>query len=311
MSNLYYTAQEHKKILDSYLKSAKRKPDETINKAYDFVKRVANIYYKNSEMDPNYNFLISALHRLESKCLGRKNLLEFSKKMNTNDYPRKQDDFFNYLVWHVRRYLMGDGAEDVEDLFNWKFQYRCTDAASLVNLICKYDFKNLKSERATIYIGYDRSKYIDFDIDLHCFNIVEYESKRYLVDITYAQFFDKSMNHIGRMGIPKLEGPSVGYYMLLTDRSRDIAYKILTDGYIELDDEILKIYLGAFTLSFRNGLFYEDGNNNFCVPYSIKDYKKFLKGTDSQVKHEKIKCLGRQQRPLNNPSMDFKNIKHG
>lgn len=48
MRNLYDIAQGHKKILDSYLKSAKRKPDETINKAYDFVKQVANVYYKDS-----------------------------------------------------------------------------------------------------------------------------------------------------------------------------------------------------------------------------------------------------------------------
>ena len=308
MEDLYKIALEHKAVLDSYLKSAKRKPEETIIKAYDFAKQVANTYYRNQEMDSNYSYLTSAIHRLESKCLGSKNMLEFSRKMNTTEYPRKKDGFFNYVVWNVRRRLMGDGADDIEDLFNWKFQYKCTDAASLVNTICNYEFEHVKSKKVTIYIGYDPSVYIDFDIDLHCFNIVEYDSKRYLVDVTYAQFFDKSTNHIGRMGIPRLEGPSVGYYMLLTEKGRDIAYKILTDGYIELDDGVFKTYLDAFTLSFRNGLFYEDGNNDFCVPYSVDDYKRFLVGADSQVKHEKKKCLGRQQRPLKNPNLNFRNM---
>ena len=84
----------------------------------------------------------------------------------------------------------------------------------------------------------------------------------------------------------------------------------MTDGYIELEDEVFKTYLDAFTLSFRNGLYYEENKDNIILPYSMKDYTRFLSGKDSQARHEKVKCLGRQERPLEDPNIDFKSIKY-
>jgi len=164
----------------------------------------------------------------------------------------------------------------------------------------------IKCEVVTIYPGYDPSAKLDIDISKHCFNVVEYNSKYYLIDITYAQFFNKSNNHLDRLGVAGLEGPNVGCYISLTPKGENIAKKILTNGYIELNEDVFKNYMDAFTLSFRNGLFYEKGNSSFCVPYSVDDYKKFLSGTDSQLKHEKLKCLGRQKRPLNNLNINLK-----
>jgi len=307
MKNLYNLSRDHMNIIKAYLNKAKKYPDEAMAEAYDFVRQISDNYYVDSKMDLNYNEIYHALLHLELKSYGSKNMVQFSRKMDTTKLPSK-DNPLDYIIWNTRRYLMGDGAEDIEDLYNWKFQYRCVDASEYVNMCCRHYFDNIKSTMKTIYTGYNASVYIDFDIAKHCFNIIEYGSKRYLVDVTYAQFFNNNLNHVERMGIPRFEGPSVGYYMSLTEKRRNIAYKLLTDGYIELDDDVFKIYLDAFTLAFRNGLYYENGDKDFCVPYSIDDYNKFLSGKDSQVKHEKVKCLGIQYQPLNNPNFDFKSI---
>lgn len=307
MPDLYELGHEHKEVIESYKKTAKKNPKETLSKAYNFVKQIANMYYIKGKMDANYCSPFYALLDLELKCLGSKNMNKFSKIMDTTKSPERED-VLNNIIWNGRKYLMGAGTEEQEDLYNWFFQYRCVDASNFVNMYCKNVYDNVKSKMLTIYIGYDFSKYIDFDITKHCFNIIEYNNKKYLVDLTLAQFFHSNVNNVERLGIPRLEGPSVGYYLSLTENGRKIASKILTDGYIELDDDIFKTYLDAFTLAFRNGLYYENGDKDFCVPYSIDDYNKFLSGRDSQIKHEKIKCLGKQYRPLKNPNFDFKSI---
>ena len=61
--------------------------------------------------------------------------------------------------------------------------------------------------------------------------------------------------------------------------------------------ENLKNYLDGFTLSFRNGLYYEgQENKDFTVSYSCDDYYDFLNGLDSQVNYEDLECLGEQRK---------------
>lgn len=304
MEDLSKLSLEHKNILDAYIEMSKIDPDDTITKAYSFIKQVASTYYRNSKMDTNYTTLLSYLMHLEYKCLGSKNMLKFSRKMPTTKCSDEKN-VLDSIVWNTRKHLMGYGARGIVDLYDWNFQYKCVEASNYIHQLCQDN--GLKCQVVTIYPGYDSSACINyFDILRHCFNIIKYNSKYYLLDITYAQFFDNNVNHIGRLGVPLFDGPSVGCYMLLTEKGRNIAYKILTDGYIELTEDVFKTYMDSFTLSFRNGLFYEKNDSSFCVPYSIDDYEKFLAGFDSQVKHEGVKCLGRQKRPLRNPNIDFK-----
>ena len=120
------------------------------------------------------------------------------------------------------------------------------------------------------------------------------------MDITLAQFFCSKNNHPGRLGVAGLEGPSVGCYMMRLPRGQEIANALFTKGYIELDSEVFKTYMDAFTLSRRNGIYYEEGGIVF--PYSISQYKDFAKGIDSQMNHEPLHCLGLQRRPIKNPN---------
>ena len=60
----------------------------------------------------------------------------------------------------------------------------------------------------------------------------------------------------------------------------------------------------TFTVSFRNGLYYENTNDfSFTAPYSVEDYVKFLHGENSQLNIEGEENLGYQRRPLKDPMM--------
>ena len=92
----------------------------------------------------------------------------------------------------------------------------------------------------------------------------------------------------------------------MTKKRLLVAKKILKDGWIELTDDNLKSYLDGFTLFYRNGLYYEKKtNSSYETSYTSKDYNNLITGYDSQVDHEDIETLGFQQRPLQNPHLDF------
>ncbi len=307
--NLSNIVKLHKEILDSYIKDATKDPKKALSEAYQFVKQSASMYYIKGKINPNYNKLLHSLEYLELKCLGAKNMVEFSKTIDATKDSFVSNNLLDYLVWRTRKFLMGDlGKKEIQDLYDWNFQYKCVYASEYFQQLCQQ--VNAKCEVMTIYPGYDFDVHLDIGISKHCFNIIEYNGKRYLVDLTLAQFFNKNENNIERLGIPELIAPTVGCYLLMTDKGKEIAYKILTDGYIELNEEVLKTYMDAFTLSFRNGLFYEQKDSNFCVPYTVADYERFLASEDSQTNYKQFQYLGRQRKPLKDPGMDFKSIKH-
>ena len=307
MEDLSRLAKEHTLILGSYLKNAQSDPAKAMSMAYNFIKQVAKDYYHNEKMDPSFNTLINYLRHMEVECLGKKNIVKFSKMIDLSKNSFISVNILDYIVWRTRKYLMGNvGDNTVQDLYNWNFRFKCVLAADYFKQLCQNI--DIKCDVLTIYPGYDPKVKLDVGIAKHCFNIVQYNGKKYLVDITLAQFFNKNENNIERLGIPKLMAPSVGCYMLLSEKGREIAYKILSDGYVELTEEVLKIYLDSFTLFFRNGLYYEQEDSSFNVQYDINDYMLFFAGEDSQTRHEKIQCLGRQKKPLNNSQIDFKNM---
>ena len=86
-----------------------------------------------------------------------------------------------------------------------------------------------------------------------------------------------------------------------------MAVELLTNGYVELNEDIFKKYMDSFALSFRNGLYYENTKDfSFTVPYTVEDYIRFLNGEDNQIKHEGRENLGFQGRPLKNPRLVFR-----
>ena len=87
---------------------------------------------------------------------------------------------------------------------------------------------------------------------------------------------------------------------MMTEQGQNIAKNLLEKGYIKLNTELFKTYMDSFTVSFRNGLYYEQTNDySFTTNYTIEDYANFLTKKDSQIKREGIEVLGYQKRPLN------------
>lgn len=94
--------------------------------------------------------------------------------------------------------------------------------------------------------------------------------------------------------------------MLMQNNGVNISKSILQDGYIVLNEDVFKTYLDAFTISFRNGLYYEETNDfSYTTKYTIDDYIIFLNGYDSQINHEIKDTLGYQKRPLKNYQLSF------
>jgi hypothetical protein len=141
----------------------------------------------------------------------------------------------------------------------------------------------------------------------HYFNIVTISDKKYLVDCTYKQFFKTDKASLERLGIPLFCPPYPGTFMLLDEKRKEVAKTILKQGWIEATDENLKCYFDGFTISFRNGLYYENlGKISYDTDYTVEDYIRFIKGSDSQLKHENEECLGFQRKPLEDYTLKFK-----
>lgn len=85
----------------------------------------------------------------------------------------------------------------------------------------------------------------------------EVQTKRYLVDTTYRQFFQTQYANYERFFLeddiePKIEqAPSAGYFVCKTEEGREFSTKLIEDGYIELTPENAKIYGDGFYLSSR------------------------------------------------------------
>ena len=140
----------------------------------------------------------------------------------------------------------------------------------------------------------------------HYFNIIKYQNSYYLVDCTYKQFFMLKRCLLNRLGIPYLASPQAGTFMLMDEERKDVANKILRDGYIKITPNVLKAYLDGFALSYRNGLYYEHYQDfSYTTPYTDNDYWNFLNGLDNQYNYEEEQYLSYQKVPLNNPHLDF------
>lgn len=276
---------------------------EEMEKIYAYLRAHAENYYSGKKMKQAFLFLLEDLFCIESKYL----LGQLIEPQIQFDLEFKSENPLKMAVFEVRKYLYGVhtfGKYNVNpnqiNLTN-----DCQTSALKVQEI--FNQKKIKCETMIIFPGYSSVYNLYNGSGFHYFNIVTFENKRYLVDITYSQFFAASSNHYGRIGIPCVSGADVGLFMKRDEFSQAVATAILKDGYIELNSEVFKAYLDGFTLSFRNGLYYENtGDYLPQVSYNISDYLKFFRGEDNQVNHEGLENLGFQKRPLKNPNLPLK-----
>ena len=180
----------------------------------------------------------------------------------------------------------------------------CSKASDIVDEVSL--LMGAKSKSVIIYPGFKKDSDIPSELNFHYFNIVVINGKKYIVDCSYRQFFLLASNCLDRLGIMHFTGISAGKAMLMDEKRKEVAMKILSDGYIEATEENIKAYLDGFAISFRNALFYEETNDfSYTTPYTALDYIHFLEGSDSQLDHESKKTLGLQLKPLKNSNMSF------
>lgn len=239
---------------------------------------------------------------------------EYSNELLINPkirYSNLNLDFIiEYIIYRVRKFILQDYFlydNNINDLLfqNINLTNRCRECSLFIKNIC--DENNIKSYIISIYPGYDKKSNLYDGNGYHFANIIKYSNKYYLIDITYSQFFYKFRNNLNRLGILNTGGCNPGVFMLMTDMGKKITNELISNRYIELNEEILKTYLDAFTISFRNGLYYENTKDfTYTTNYSVDDYIKFLSGKDNQINHENIDYLGVQLKPLKSKNLIFK-----
>lgn len=305
-------SKEHKAIIDSYraeISSNKSKANEILTEVYRYVKSISDIYYcKNHRMSKIYEDVLAHVHYCQDKFIFDKKIIKVDTPIDLSQKVNVIDDVIRYITLSTIKELFEQHIfiQDYEsipfDQFN--FTNFCTTAANITKKHC--DKNKIESHIITVQPGYSASLQLFNGHGFHSFCIVMHEGKSYLIDVTYSQFFYHNNNNLERLGIVNFLPGNVGNFMLMSDEGKEIATKLLTNGYIELTEERLKTYLDAFTMSFRNGLYYENTNDfSYTTSYSFDDYMKFLRKEDNQVKHEGKENLGYQKKPLKNPKLLF------
>lgn len=278
---------------------------------YKFIKQTnPYFYHEDGTLDFYYDIMLNKLLKCQ-EMLPVEYLMEFkSHDFNkTHKIPRpKSDDerVLNFLVDDTRRYLYRElKSEGVTKPFEY---CDLTDKCFNASLHLKETAKKIGVKALVIYIppAYGPDLELFGKGGKHWLNFVIVNHTPYLVDCTYSQFFLTKRCLIERLGIIGLAGPLPGLFMDMDEERTKVARKILNDGWIELTPSVFKHYFDGFTISFRNGLYYEETNDfTYTTPYMMSDYMKFLMGRDSQINHENIEHLGYQLRPLKNPNTNF------
>ncbi len=300
--NKYRLFAEYERTLFSYLSEAN---DENyldiFSKAYKFVKSITDDYCLcDCAMHDSYYYLLDYLLTWEES-------FESFKTLSIPTRETSDDNFLEEVVKKTREYLINDCVLSgyrgtVVDI---DYTNKCVMSSNFVSDICAADGTRCYS--LEIYPGYNAEARL-FDGSGHHFaNIVKYNGEYYLVDVTYSQFFYKVRENLDRLGIVDFSCCNVGTFVMMDEKRLAIAKNLLENGYIKLNEEILKIYLDAFTISFRNGLYYEETEDfSYTTGYTIEDYIRFLNGEDNQIRNEGRENLGYQKRPLRDSKLDFR-----
>lgn len=297
--------------LDNYIENIRKTRNiNELSELYSYVKVLENKIYHN-ELNMSNKVLKRSVE--DAELLIRKEYLipynpKYSYNLKLKDINmNKSESILEYIVNETRkdfyiRYCLYNGKQlDFKDV---PTDNLCEDASYFALSICKnlgipaniYKINPAYTDKEKIYNGHG----------FHYVVFAKIDNKYYLIDCTYAQFFYTKYNNLNRLGICNLGNCLPGIYMTMTEERIKVANKVLTDGWIEMNASNMKNYLDGFTLSYRNGLYYERNNDfSYQTTYQIKDYIRFIRGEDNTINHEGRKNLGYQHTPLQNPYIKF------
>ncbi len=287
----------------------------SINTMYRYLKEVSNKFYnkETNSMNELYGNLlwvsINCKNRISDELyiIPTKDIYKFQKNFpyenNMNNFEEtKILDYIIHETYDIYQRYRGFYPQNFEtyDLTN-----SCYIISKIVQKLCNEH--HIKCKTIKIDAGFS-SKYQLFDgYGFHYFNIAELNSNQYIVDCTYKQFFLANENMIECLGIPFFTPPLAGCFMMMDEERCKVAKEILKSGYTLITPASLKHYLDGFTLSFRNGLYYEETiNATYTTSYTYNQYLEFLYTDASLLDYENIELLGYQKRPLKNSKFIFK-----
>lgn len=289
-------------------------PDKKIKGMYTYAKSVIPEFFIDGYfpyMHCSYDFLRDDLINYEYLFDGRfltgsEPIFDFFDNREIDNYS-DSENILNYIVHNVRRYLVLSHSWNQRrpiDINRLDFENDCLTASNKVKELC--DQLWLESHIIGIYPGYMKHNDLYNGNGFHMANVVKIEDKYYLVDCTYRQFFTYRQNFLDRLGVVNMAGCKAGKFMMMNDDRKNVASSILRNGWFRLEGETLKHYLDGFTLSYRNGLYYEQTNDfSYSTNYDVDTYVKFLRGEDNQLNYEDREVLGYQKKPLKNYNISF------
>lgn len=307
-------AKEHINIIENmyFIGRQQGSYEAVIKNIYSFVKTIAPNYYHNNQMSRIYFEVVRKIISYE-QIFPSEYIIDLTPKFDMNNNSKITNksepiDILNYLVNETRKLLVLEQSWDTEkniDIKDLILINKCKDASDIVKDLC--DALNIESYVLMINPGYNKLDSLYNGDGFHYCVIVKLEDKYYLIDCTYSQFFLTKYNFLERLGIVGLSGCDLGIFMTMTESRNKVATKILEDGWIELTETTIKDYFDGFTISYRNGLYYEDTLDfSYTTEYTVDDYKRFILRSDWQTRHEKRRCLGYQREPLKNHNLSFR-----
>lgn len=276
---------------------------------YAYVKDISdNFVFEDDPIRSNFASLAEFVESVEDS-IRPEFLLNPPISNRCSSIPTKNsppEDIVDYIVTIVRQHLSSKLAntKDLSVLSRLDLRGECAGAAFLAADLASY--LGLQAKTKVIEPGYLISSHLYMRGGDHAFTIVTIDDRDFLIDCTYSQFFVLSRAQIQKNGIMRVKNCAAGYFMTLTKDRQKVAEKILSDGWIELKEDELKHYLDGFTMSYRNGLYYERSQDfSFTTPYDVQTCWDFITYEKDLLEFEDEETLGYQYTPLKNTKMKF------
>lgn len=286
----------------------------SVNSMYKYLKNLANNFYNQdtNTMDKLYNELTKITYNIRNKIssdiyiIPTNKLYKFDKIFHYECNKYEEKKILDFIIHETYNIFQDQYVRFYPDDFElWDLTNSCYKISKIVQNLCEK--QQLKCQTIKMEAGFSNRPVLFKGNRFHYFNIVEVNNNQYLVDCSYKQFFLAKRNMIESLGIPNFTTPLAGIYMMMDKKRANVAKEILKNGYILITPDNLKHYLDGFTLSFRNGLYYEENiNATYTTPYTYNQYLEFLYTDASLLDYEDKELLGYQKRPLRNSNFIFK-----
>lgn len=303
---------ECKKELNKISNEFKNKNEEEICELMTKAYKIAKIEEENIESVKKLNLIAQKLSFIRWSYIPDEYIIcesnfDYHVIQNSLKYKfENSEEFLKFIILLTRKIFMNKYINKIfNDINEIDLANSCEAFSELVKEVCEE--YQIKCDIVKIDAGFSKRSKIFQGHGYHYFNIVSFEGKRYIVDCSYRQFFSLRRNIPECLGVLDFDTLNLGYYMINSEEKKLIAEKIVKDGFVELTEETFKHYLDGFTLSFRNGLFYEtNGGLVLDTPYTYDDYINLLFCDHDLIKYEGRENLGFQKVHLKNPKFEFK-----